>query len=333
MKTLEEKGFTYRAGDGIYFDTSKLKDYGKLARLNRDNLLAGARIELREDKKNPTDFALWKFSPTDAKRLMEWESPWGIGFPGWHLECSAMSTKFLGEEIDIHCGGVDHIMIHHTNEIAQCEAAFGHDWVRWWMHSEFLVLPSKEEDGEAAKMAKSGGNFITVDRIVEEGHDPLAYRLFCLGAHYRAPLTFTREGLESAGHALDRLRNRVIALDREDGGSVSEKHYEPFWVACTDDLNTPRALAALWGLLRDEDVNRADKYATLLAMDTVLGLGIDQMEEEKADLDDGTLALVEQREEARKRKDFAEADRIRDQLLAAGIMIEDTPEGPKVHRK
>ncbi|MBN1824616.1 MAG: cysteine--tRNA ligase [Candidatus Eisenbacteria bacterium] len=331
IRRLEEKGFTYRIEDGIYFDTSKLRDYGKLARLDVKGLMAGARIEMTAGKRNPTDFALWKFSPSDKQRLMEWDSPWGVGFPGWHIECSAMSVKYLGERFDIHCGGVDHIAIHHTNEIAQVEAAYDHDWVRWWMHGEFLVLPSEEEGGEGAKMAKSGGNFITLDRLVEKGFDPLAYRLFCLGAHYRAPLTFTEEGLRGAANALDRLRNRVVALRAAGGeGKVLEEHHRPFWEACADDLNTPRALASMWGLLRDESAADADRYATLALMDRVLGLGVESMVEREAEVDEEAAAMVAARQEARARKDWAEADRIRDALLARGFAVEDTPEGPKI---
>lgn len=333
VRRLEERGFTYRLGDGVYFDTAKLKDYGKLARLDVEGLKAGARIEMVEGKRNPTDFALWKFSPTDKKRLMEWESPWGTGFPGWHIECSAMSVRYLGESFDIHCGGVDHVAIHHTNEIAQVEAAYGHEWVRWWMHGEFLVLPSKDDSGGPTKMAKSGDNFVTVDTLVDRGFDPLAYRLFCLSAHYRAPLTFTWESLDGCANALDRLRNRVVEIRKAGTGDVSGAHYEAFREACSDDLNMPRALASLWGALRDDAIADADKYATLLAMDEVLGVGVGTMEVAEAELDEETLDLVRRREEARKSRNFAEADRIRDDLLARGIVLEDTPGGTKARRK
>ncbi|RPJ49060.1 MAG: cysteine--tRNA ligase [Candidatus Latescibacterota bacterium] len=333
IRRLEERGFTYRLDDGLYFDTLKLKDYGKLARLDRDGLLAGARIEMVEGKKSPTDFALWKFSPKDKQRLMEWESPWGTGFPGWHLECSAMSLRYLGERFDIHCGGVDHIAIHHTNEIAQVEAAYGHDWVRWWMHGEFLVLPAKGEEGETTKMAKSGENFVTISSVIDRGIDPLAYRLFCLNAHYRAPLTFTWESLGGCANALGRLRNRVGELRKKGAGSPSEKHRSDFLEACADDLNMPRALAVFWGVLREEALSVADRYATLLAMDRVLGLGVESMEEEKASLDAEAEDLVRRRDEARKRRDFAEADRLRDELLARGYVLEDTPGGTRARRK
>ncbi len=335
VRRLEANGMTYRIDDGIYFDTSRLSDYGKLARLDLKGIRAGARIEMVAGKRNPTDFALWKFSPTDKKRLMEWESPWGVGFPGWHIECSAMSVKYLGERFDIHCGGVDHVSIHHTNEIAQVEGAYGHEWVRWWMHGEFLVLASKEGkgDGETTKMAKSGDNFYTVDTLVERGIDPLAYRLFCLNAHYRAPLTFTWEGLNGCANALARIRHRVTELRKGGVGDVSRTRIDEVRDACADDLNMPRALAAFWGALRDDDLSGPDKYATLLAMDEILGLGIESMEVEEAELDGETLELVRRRNEARKQKDFAEADRIRDELLERGIVLEDTAEGTKARFK
>ena len=214
VRTLEAKGFTYVIeGDGVYFDTSKLPDYGKLGRLDFEGMRAGARIEVVAGKRNPTDFALWKVSPKGTKRQMEWESPWGVGFPGWHIECSAMAIKYLGEHLDIHCGGVDHVPVHHTNEIAQAEVALGHEWVRWWMHGEWLVLPKKNEKGEeiVEKMAKSG-EFLKLDLLIEKGYAPLAYRYFCLGAHYRQQLAFSWEGLDSAAAGFERLRERVIAI-------------------------------------------------------------------------------------------------------------------------
>ncbi|NNE07594.1 MAG: cysteine--tRNA ligase [Gemmatimonadetes bacterium] len=333
---MEKRGFTYRIEDGIYFDTKKLGDYGRLARLDIEGLEAGARIEMVAGKRNPTDFAVWKFSPKDEKRQMEWESPWGTGFPGWHLECSAMAMKHLGEQFDIHCGGIDHVAVHHTNEIAQVECITQKNWVRWWMHAEFLVLP-KQDDGAGAgtakaggKMAKSGDNFLTVQSLVDRKIDPVAYRYFALGAHYRAPLTFTWESVEGAANAMGRLRNRVIALGHPAGGSVSEKHWAPFRQAYQDDLNMPRALAALWGLLRDDGLSPEDQYATLLRMDRILGLGVESMKEEKVDVDQEILDLVDARNAARRNKDFAEADRLRDEITSRGFLLEDTAEGTKV---
>ncbi len=328
IKTLEEKGFTYRTDDGIYFDTSKFPDYGKMARLDIEGLKAGARIEMA-DKRNPTDFALWKFSPKNQKRLMEWPSPWGVGFPGWHIECSAMAIDKLGERLDIHCGGIDHIQVHHTNEIAQAEAALGHKWCNWWMHAEFLTL-SKDDDGEAARMSKSSGEFLTLDLLVKKGYDPLAYRYFCLNAHYRQQLAFSWDGMDAAANAMKRLRRAVLELRAKFTGG--EKPIKAalieFRIAAEDDLNMPRALAAMWNVLKNEQASAGEIYATLLEMDKVLGLGIADMQEEKPDVDEAEInRLIAERADARKSKNFARSDEIRDQLAAMGITLEDKPTG------
>jgi len=331
VKKLEEKGFTYIIEDGVYFDTSKLADYGKLARLDVKGLKAGARIEMVAGKRNPTDFALWKFSPKDAKRLMEWESPWGVGFPGWHIECTAMSMKYLGDQFDIHCGGIDHINVHHTNEIAQAESATGKEWVKWWVHGAFLTLAMDRSE----RMSKSGGDFITLDTVVDEGFDPLAYRYFCLNGHYRSPLAFSWEALGSAANALDRLKSRVIELKASgvEPTAAVEKYTNDFLEAVRDDLNMPRALAAVWGLLKDGEAAPGEVYAALLEMDKVLGLGIAEMEAGEAAIPDEIQHKVDERQEARNRRDFETADRIRDELAAKGFLVEDTPEGPKVRLK
>ncbi|KPK71541.1 hypothetical protein AMJ82_00860 [candidate division TA06 bacterium SM23_40] len=335
VRGLEERGFTYTIDDGVYFDTSRLKDYGKLARLDVEGLEAGARIETVPGKRNITDFALWKLSPGGQKRQMEWESPWGVGFPGWHIECAAMSVKYLGDHFDIHCGGIDHIPVHHTNEIAEVEALTGKTWVNWWMHGAWLVLPTGEEDereeSESVKMAKSGENFITLDLLIDRGYDPLVYRYFCLNAHYRSPLTFTWRALDGAANAYERLKNRVVELKGSGGaGSVSESHYAAFRDALEDDLNTPRALAAMWGVVRDENLSGADRYATLLAMDEVLAFGFEKMEAPEVVVDEEVERMIRERDEARRRKDYATADRIRAELLERGLLLEDTPEGTKV---
>ena len=295
ISTLEEKGFTYTIEDGVYFDTSRLSDYGKLPRLDVEGLQAGARVEMVAGKRNATDFALWKFSPKDKQRLMEWPSPWGVGFPGWHIECSAMALKYLGERVDIHCGGVDHIAVHHTNEIAQTEAALGHPWVNWWMHAEFLVIP-KGPAGEASagKMSKSSGEFLKLDVLVEKGYDPLAYRFFCLGAHYRQQLAFTWEALDAAANALARLKRIVLDLRKEYKGFEPPiaRWMDEFREAAEDDLNMPRALAALWGATKDERAAKADVYATLLEMDKVLGLGIADMQEEQQRFNEEDLSRL-----------------------------------------
>lgn len=329
VQKLEANGLTYTIEDGVYFDTSKIDDYGKLARLDQEDLMAGARVEMVEGKRNPTDFALWKMSPKDEQRQMEWDSPWGKGFPGWHIECSAMAMKYLGDQFDIHCGGIDHVKVHHTNEIAQAEGASGKKpWVNWWMHGEFLVL-------EAEKMSKSTGNFITLDTVMDEGIDPLAYRFFLFSAHYRKQLTFTWDALKDAAKGFGRLKNAIIDIkgQADSEGQVSESHLEKFREAIENDLNMPQAMAAVQGLVRDKEASSADKYATLLVMDEVLGFDVESMKAEETSVDESIQQLLEQREQARKDKDFATADRIRDELLAQGLEIVDTAEGPKVKQK
>jgi cysteinyl-tRNA synthetase len=332
IRKLEEKGFTYVIdGDGVYFDTSKLPDYGKLVRLDAEGLRAGARVEMVAGKRNLTDFALWKFSPKDRKRQMEWPSPWGVGFPGWHIECSAMAVKYLGERLDIHCGGVDHQAVHHTNEIAQTEAAFGqkgHPWVNWWMHGEWLVLP--KESGEAAKMAKSSGEFLTLDLLRQRGYDPLAFRYFCLNAHYRQQMAFTWEALDAAASAYARLKRTVLDLrpKHQAGDRPIEKHVTEFRTAAEDDLNMPQALAAMWTALKDEQAKAGEVYATLLEMDRVLGLGVEQMEEGKLPISRAEIQkLIDDRAAARQAGRFAHADQIRQQLAEMGIVLEDSPSG------
>ena len=335
VKVLEDKGFTYQVpGDGIYFDTSKWPDYGKFARLDIDGLQAGARVEMAEGKRNVTDFALWKFSPADKQRQMEWDSPWGVGFPGWHIECSAMAIKHLGERADIHCGGVDHVQVHHTNEIAQAECALGHEWVNVWMHGEFLTMP--RDDGDA-RMSKSSGEFLTVQLLIDKGYDALAYRYFLLNAHYRQQLAFTWEGLDGAVNALARLKRTVLALrESADGGRAPiAVHMDRFMAAAYDDLNMPRCLAAMWDAIKD-DSDKPAVYATLLEMDKILGLGIAEMTDDVAEMADDDVAEIErlivERKEARAARDFARSDEIRDELAGRGITLEDGPEGTTWHK-
>jgi cysteinyl-tRNA synthetase len=318
VRTLENKDYTYKTSDGIYFDTSRLEDYGKLARLDVTGLQAGARVEMSAEKRNPTDFALWKFSPTDKQRAMEWDSP-----------------KYLGERIDIHCGGVDHVAVHHTNEIAQAEACLGHEWVNWWMHGEFLTMP-KGDNGQEAKMSKSSGEFLTLNLLVEKGYDPLAYRYFLLGAHYRQQLQFSWKALDAATRAYQKLRRALLDLRNEAGDAQGKSLGEglhPFRQAVEDDLNMPRALACVWTTLK-LDAAPQDLHATLLEMDKVLGLGMQDMAEEQLDVSDEQIdTLLAQRTQARKDKDFARADAIRDELAQMGIEIKDSPEGTTWKRK
>ncbi|MCP4663382.1 MAG: cysteine--tRNA ligase [bacterium] len=322
VRCIEEKGFTYRTSDGIYFDTSKLSDYGYLGRLDIEGLRAGTRVEMGE-KRNPTDFALWKFSPADEKRQMEWESPWGVGFPGWHLECSAMSSKYLGPFFDIHCGGEDHITVHHPNEIAQTEACHGTRLANFWMHGYFLQLDSE-------KMAKSAGGFLRVQTLLDRGYDPLAYRFFCLGAHYRTKLNYTWEGIDGAATALNRLR--AAAHGWGEPGAADEGTMEEFTEQINNDLNTPRALALAWKLVKS-DLPDAVKKATLLEFDRVLGLQLAQWQPKRETVPDEIMLLVEQRRTARAEKRWQDADALRAQVMEGGWEILDTPQGPSVRAR
>lgn len=319
IKKLEKKGYAYKTTDGIYFDTSKVKDYGKLALLKAEGLKAGKRIELGE-KRNKTDFALWKFSEIPGKRQQEWPSPWGIGFPGWHIECSAMSSKYLGEQFDIHTGGIDHIPVHHINEIAQSEAAFGKKpWVKFWMHSEFLT--SKGE-----KVSKSKGGLYTISELEKEGFNPLAFRYLCMTAHYRTQLNFDLDILNGAKNAHDRLKNIVAEL--KDDKKTNKKYLGEFENAINDDLDMPKALATLWEMLRDKEAE--GKLNTVNEMDKVLGL--DLLKKEKISVPKEITKLVQERELARKKKDWKKSDELRDKIKSLGYSVDDTPEGPKIKK-
>jgi cysteinyl-tRNA synthetase len=320
IQCIEAKGYTYRTSDGIYFDTSQLSDYGYLARLNIEGLQAGARVEVAE-KRNPTDFALWKFSPPGEQRQMEWPSPWGVGFPGWHIECSAMSAKYLGSYFDIHCGGEDHIMVHHPNEIAQTQACYGTRLANFWMHGYFLQI-------DETRMGKSVGNFLRVQTLIDQGYDPLVWRFFCLGAHYRAKLNFTWESLDGAATAFDRLRQTVYQWG--EPGTVDEDYMEKFAEQVNDDLNMPRALALVWDLVKS-DLSPAVKKATILAFDQVLGLNLAAWQPAAAAaIPDEVLALVEQRQQARAEKRWKDADALREHIRALGYEVEDTAQGARV---
>lgn len=321
IEELEAKGYTYKISDGIYFDSRKLNNYGHLARLDVQGLKAGARVEQGE-RRFVTDFALWKFSPRDAQRQMEWDSPWGRGFPGWHIECSAMSARYLGDYFDIHCGGEDHIPIHHTNEIAQTEAARGTRLANFWMHGYFLQLKDQ-------KMAKSSGDFLTLERLIEEGFDPLVYRYFCLTAHYRSQLSFSWESLASARTTLNRLYQ--TAWDWGEPGKVSGEYLERFIIEINNDLNMPKALAVSWDLIRSGLQNDVKK-ATLLEFDRVFGLNIACWEPDILDLPLEIQNLLSEREAARKAKNWARSDELRELIAAAGYALEDTASGSRVKK-
>ena len=322
IERIEARGLAYQTTDGVYFDTSKQSGYGHLARLDIEGLQAGARVDTGE-KRNPTDFALWKFSPEGEQRQMEWESPWGVGFPGWHIECSAMSVKYLGPLFDIHCGGKDHIPVHHSNEIAQAEACYGTRLSNYWLHGYFLQTDS-------SKMAKSSGEFLRMQTLVDKGYDPLSYRYLCLTAHYRSDLNFTWESLDGAVAALGRLRTALYNWD--DGGAVDADFVDRFNTCVNDDLNTARALAVIWDLVKC-DIEPASKRATLLACDCVLGLGLAQWEPVNEKVPDEVMQLVTTRENARTEKRWDDADNLRGQVDELGYTIDDTPAGSKVHKK
>ena len=321
---LEQRGYTYRTADGIYFDTSRQPDYGYLARLDRKGLEAGKRVDLG-DKRHATDFALWKFSPPESTRQMEWESPWGKGFPGWHIECSAMAQRYLGDYFDIHCGGEDHIPVHHTNEIAQTEARVGTRLANFWMHGYFLLAND-------AKMAKSAGEFLRLVALVERGYDPLAYRYLCLTGHYRTQLNFTWEAQDAAATGLARMRTAFHALPADANVAADEALVARFTEEINDDLNMPRALALAWETLRG-DLPGAVKRATLARFDEVFGLGLAAWKPVAEAIPADVEALARRRAEARKAKDYAEADRLRAELHAAGYEMEDRPDGYSVKRR
>ena len=329
VKTLEEKGYTYRTSDGIYYDTSKFPRYDALVGRSRlEGLRGGARVEMSDEKKNPTDFALWKFSPKDKQRQMEWDSPWGIGFPGWHIECSAMAMKYLGNTLDIHCGGIDHVSVHHTNEIAQSEAATGQKYVNYWVHGEFLVL-------RAGKMSKSGGTFVTLQTLKDKGYDPLDYRYLCLTAHYRTQLEFTYESLDAAHKSLQTLRKETAAAKAAEQGNLTEKLVEAkkrFQDAMEDDLNAPKALAVVWEVLRGKELNTAEKVAFVEFADTILALDLLRVEEKQDSLPAEVEEMLQARAEARAAKDYKKSDELRDALRAAGYAVKDTPQGQQVEK-
>jgi len=321
IQQIEAKEMTYITSDGVYFDTSRDPEYGYLARLNVEGLQEGARVD-KGEKRNLTDFALWKFSPSSEKRQMEWESPWGKGFPGWHIECSAMATKYLGPLFDIHCGGKDHIPIHHSNEIAQSMACYGTRLSNYWMHGYFLQT-------DKSKMSKSSGEFLRMQTLTDKGQDPVAYRFLCLLAHYRSDINFSWETLDSATTALNRMRETYF--NWPDGGTCNSKYSDKFKACVDDDLNTSQAIALIWELIKATDIDNADKKATLDLFDTVLGLRLSEWQPAaKADVPEEIMTLVQARTQARADKDWAAADKARDDLAALGYEVIDTPDGPEV---
>ncbi len=322
---LLDAGYAYETSDGIYFDIAKFPKYGSLSGKKRDDQVAGARVEVNTEKRNPDDFALWK--KADPLHIMQWESPWGMGFPGWHIECSAMSQKYLGKVFDIHSGGVDHIPIHHENEIAQNEALTGAKSVEFWMHGEFMLV-------DGGKMSKSLGNTYTIAQLEERGYSPIDFRFFCLNAHYRKKLNFTFDGLDAAKVARERL---MLALAGHKAGSAKtaqdklDKYKEDFANAVNDDINVPLALGVLFQAIKEPKSN--DIYKLALEFDKVLGLSLDvlpEIKEEPIELPEEIVALVNERAEAKKNRDFAKADAIRAKITELGYTILDTKDGAKV---
>ncbi len=346
VETLEAKGYTYRTDDGIYFDTSKLSDYGKLAGLDIEGLKAGIRVKMVTGKKSPTDFALWKFSPNpsvgEAKRQMEWDSPWGKGFPGWHIECAAMSMKYLGETFDIHCGGIDHIPVHHTNEIAEAEASTGKPFVKYWLHGEFLEL-------KEGRMGKSEGNAILLSTLKEKGFDPLAYRYLVLNTHYRKKIEFDFDSLAAAQTALNNLKNNIANIQLmadllayypiyrnllKDESNNFEVNYgeiiKAFNEACNTDLNMPQALASLNIFLnkyqeRLDFENANEILNALTKMDAILGLKLLPKVHEL--IPANLISLLQSRQAKRVEKNWTEADNLRAEIEGLGFLVKDTPRG------
>lgn len=322
---LLDAGYAYETSDGIYFDIAKFPKYGSLSGKKRDDQVAGARVEVNTEKRNPDDFALWK--KADPLHIMQWESPWGMGFPGWHIECSAMSQKYLGKVFDIHSGGVDHIPIHHENEIAQNEALTGEKSVEFWMHGEFMLV-------DGGKMSKSLGNTYTIAQLEERGYSPIDFRFFCLNAHYRKKLNFTFDGLDGAKVARERLMLALAAHKASSGKTAQEKldkYKEDFLNAVNDDINVPLALGVLFQAIKEPKSN--DIYKLALEFDKVLGLSLDvlpEIKEEPVELPEEIVQLVNERAEAKKNRDFAKADAIRAKITELGYTILDTKDGAKV---
>lgn len=328
IKKLEEKGYTYISNGNVYYEIDKFEDYNKLANLSIEELEAGSRVEVDEGKKNPLDFVLWFTNSKFKNQIMQWDSPWGRGFPGWHVECSAMSIKYLGERIDIHCGGVDHIPVHHTNEVAQSEGALGHKWINYWMHGEFLVL-------DGGKMSKSKGDFLTLSKVEENEFNPLDYRYFCLQSRYRKQLVFSFEALRDAQNSYKKLKSKVLSIidalqeeERLDESKINLYKSE-FAEQISDDLNMPNALTVLSKVIKDNQLTNKEKYTLIVDFDKVLSLELTKKDSDK-DIkvnEDLINRLIKERNEARKNRNWIRADEIRDELQAMNIELIDSKLG------
>lgn len=321
IKALEKNGYTYIITDGMYFDTSKLPDYGVLCGQKNEEKEEGARVQKNNEKKNLSDFALWKFSNPHDKRQMEWISPWGIGFPGWHIECSAMSEKYLGTPFDIHTGGEDHVSVHHPNEMAQTEGARGHKLANWWLHNAFLQI-------DGGKMSKSLGNTYSLDDLKEKSFNALDYRYYLFGAHYRSVQNFTWEALSAAKNARENLKNVLWNLGKPT--KVDKYYLRKFHERINDDLDIPGALAVFWEMVHDVNVSNSIKSASVLKMDEVFGLRLHEIIEPVLVFPDDVQKLIDDREQARAKKDYAQSDALRDMLEESGYSVKDTAQGQQI---
>lgn len=326
IEQLEKRGYTYQIGGNVYFDTSKSPKYGELARLKLDDATV-SRVEQDKNKRSPRDFVLWFTKSKHKEQAMIWSSPWGEGFPGWHIECSAMASKYLGERFDIHTGGIDHVPVHHTNEIAQSESAFGHKWVNYWLHNEFLTTSSGD------KMAKSGENFLTLASIVEQGFDPLDYRYYLLGGHYRTKLEFSTEAITGAHNARTRLKTKIAGMHKVneviDKNAIKE-YYNVFLDHVNNDLNTAKGLATLWEIV-DSNISDDTKLELIDKLDQILGL--DLLADNKEKIPQEITLLVEKRVAARGKQDWTRADQIREQIEQLGYVVEDSSENINIRKK
>jgi cysteinyl-tRNA synthetase len=324
IETLQEKGYAYQTSNGVYFDTAKFSDYGKLGGINLAGQQEGARVEINKEKRNPADFILWK-----SDKKLGWESPWGLGFPGWHIECTAMIFKLLGKQIDIHTGGIEHIPVHHNNEIAQAEAATGKQFVRYWMHNAHITIEGK-------KISKSLGNTVYLHNLTDHGLSSRALRYWALTGHYRTPMNFTWEAIEGANTALGRLTRAYHELP-PSGMPVNAEFLKDFHAAIANDLNTAQALAHVWDMVKNPDISPTVKRVSLLEADKILGLGFSEPQKtikmhvsEAQTVPAEVTLLLQEREEARKNKDFSKADELRQKIKGLGYEIEDTSGGPKI---
>jgi len=332
IETLMQKEYAYRTTDGVYFDTSRFKEYGKLGGIDVEAQKAGARVEVNDEKRNPVDFALWKKNDE-----IGWDSPWGRGFPGWHIECSAMAMEYLGKEIDVHTGGIDLIGTHHNNEIAQSECATGKVFARFWMHNEFINI-------EGTKISKSLQNDIHLRQLIEHGYNPLSYRYWMLTGHYRTMMNFSFVALDASQKALTRLHKFFAEkLQNAKGGNIHEGYALRLLEYMNNDLDTPKAIALLWELVKDDSVDNKDKRATLLHFDKVLGFGLLTLAKRDTtmtsiavesvalkDLPEDVQEKISEREKAREEKDWSKADSLRDEITESGYDLEDSADGPKI---